>query len=439
MFRYSCFCLFAVIVTAGNGKSVAQEVRILEAGPRQVAAGRLPDNSWPEAPPWLVTRDGWTKAYITTGWTWAAWLQPERSFLHDPDAFLLDSSYRVSAGVIHEQDRPPQDLLNPLPYWRRNYYGVFSAHLLRGQENGGDYILALLHGENKNERVWPGIYYDNTILPPRRYQPEEYSGMDPVSGEYQDQWETYFAFTGLSWCPLSDSDGNRLMGYDQGPCLWPSAGYLRDGTMVSRGLRHPSSIVHDGYLYVYYLEEFPGLDEPGRKPGIKLARALLKEATRPGSLRCWYDGGFRQPSLPQGFHRHNQDFLSVPGGRSEAIIPDYCLRFSVARLLGADSFLSVEQRIIGGDEYALFLRTSDDLVHWSQGVEVPDSRHPWPEGFHYPVFADLDFTSNTCIDPDGFYLVGSVLNAEQASPEPRVAIRRLKVRVGRVFQKRKAD
>lgn len=405
------------VVTVVNPE---EPVRMLPAG--------MPVGAFPETPPWALRTGAGVKYYISSSWTFSAVLSPGRSLLSDTQAFDPRSFYRVSTSNIFEEDRPQPELLNPITYWRRNAYGVFSAHLIKHSKTGRPWIVAFLDGQNKNEKVGPDRFYINTVLPPRSYAGRDFSGYNENKSAYVDNWDTYFNFIGLAACPLDDYDGSRLMSNDQGPILWPSTGYLDpQGRPLSRGVRHPSTIVEGGYIYVFYLEEFPGSNEPGRQRGIKVARAPVASLGRPGSFVCWFEDAFTEPSLPAGFSRLERGFFNLPGGRGTRLFDEYATRFSVARLAGRRGFLGVEERMYKGDEFELFLRLSDDLVHWGKPFAVPNSRGDWKSGLHYPILANADLTDNNEIDPANCCIVGSVEDTATSASMPRVAVRRLQL------------
>ncbi|MHB1460921.1 MAG: hypothetical protein ACYC1M_06560 [Armatimonadota bacterium] len=370
-------------------------------------AAKLPSQAYCEVPPWVVNTNLGPLFSFTTGYSYSQLARPDRNLLRDADTLYPETAFRSSAGVIFEQDTPPPALMNSIPYWRRNYYGVFSMHCLKHPRTGEMCHLAILHGENKNERVWPGVEYDNTILPPRKYKEDEYSGVPRKGGDYRDNWSSYFGFVGMAWCPRSEMNGWRFMSHDEGPVLWPSVGYLSaDGKQAGCGLRHPSSIVHDGHLYVFYLESWPVKPAPGRQGGIKLARAPLDRLWTTGSFRNWFGGGCKEPSLPHGFSKLDRRCLSQPGGRSDKLFPENAVRFSVARVRDKQMFVGVEERQTES-RFALYLRCSEDLTHWSDGVLVPGTERGWADGYHYPILMNREMTSCELIDPDGFLLATS--------------------------------
>lgn len=422
---YRGLALLAVGLTAASGRAAPPRLTILNPQEKFVpAAAQMPPEAYPEMPPCVVRYGATVKYLISTGWTVAANLAPGRSVARDKDAFNLATVRRTVACNRIEEDTPPAELLNPVTYWRRNYYGAFSAHVIERPEDKAPCLVTINHGENKNEK-WEalGLFYPNTVLPARAWAKEQYSGWD-AKGQYGDYWPAYFAFIGLSFCPLADNDGNRPMAYDQGPVLWPSTGYLDEkNNIVSCGLRHPSSIIHDGYLYIFYLEasheKVPG---EGRQAGIKLARAPLANLGRPGSFKCYFNGAFSEPALPAGFSRLERKFFSVPGGRSTALLPAEANRFSVARVKGTDWFVGVEEYQPTPGVFEMALRLSKDLIHWSARAALPGTRAPWGEGYHYPNLLSKELDDNTLVDAEEFYIGAS-------SSQNQWALRRVSLRL----------
>jgi hypothetical protein len=367
-----------------------------------------PHGAWPEAPAWALTLGGRTRYYFSTAWTFAVEGVAGKNPVVHAGAFDPEGVTLATQDAIRRSDFAPPEELDPAAVWRRNYYGVFSAHRMEHPGSGEPGVLTIQHGENKNE-AFP--YYErryaNTVLPGVEYGERDYSGF--LDGEYQDYWPGYFGFIGAAWAPLRPGGGNALMAGDLGPILWPQGGYLDEaGEKASSGLRHPSSIVHDGFIYVFYLEAPAAGGEA--KHGIKLARGPVSSGGRPGSFRTWHDGAFEAASLPEGFRKERApDFLDVPGPPASNVHPELgwgLVRFSVARVEGTPYFLSVEERLLEGVS-ALYLRASRDLTSWGEAVAVPGTRLPWGEGLHYPLLANAAYTSNTEIDAEGFYLLGS--------------------------------
>ena len=212
---------------------------------------------------------------------------------------------------------------------------------------------------------------------------------------------------------------------DIGPVLWPAKGYLSsDHKQASGGLRHPSSIIHDGYLYIFYVDAGYGKDD------LRVARCKLDEIWKPGGFKNYYNGTFNEPSLPKGFSKDSREFFYKPGGQSTPLFHDIFInRFSVAKLEGTKWFIGIEERIEGTvwPDCPLYLRLSKDLTAWSKPFKI---NYPYTPGTEptlpYCTFFNKTFTSNTSIDANDFYIAGGYRTQKTAwgkLPVMRMSIR----------------
>jgi hypothetical protein len=364
---------------------------------------------WTETSPWTIPLTGEHGYLVSTNYTMlcsSAEALPDVS----GSALDVDQCTRVLAGGTTDLP-PPEDIT--APEWARNYYGAFTAHALRPDDPDSP-LLVFAHGENKNEDLG-GILYTNTI----NTDATDYSGYDDT-GFYVDAWDAYNAFIGstvFATPSAAFTDGPSVT--DNGPVVWPSTGYLdATGAKTSEGVRHPSSIVFNGFVYLFYLDESHG-DDPDRHAGIKVARAPLDRAGAPGSFFAFYAGGFGEPALPIDYSVSRlHAALAQPGPRTTAILgldSANDVRFSVAQVVpspsGAPLFVGVEEH--GGDDdgtgWWVALRLSANLTDWSAPVQVPGiAAATWEDGsLNYPIFLDENGTTNTTISPNGFYLVGT--------------------------------
>ena len=331
----------------------------------------LPSGTYTEVPAWVVTDDTGSRYFLPTGFSHVVHKNSDMSILEDSDTFSGQTATLTSISDVLASNYADPSTLDPGTVWRRNYYGIYTAHRLESGVDDQSGYLAILHGENKNRAYQPSgdyIYYDNTVLPSQMYIiPDEYSGY--FDGSFSDYWPAYFAFISASWSPADENGGNNFMAHDLGPIIWPSNGYItQSGVKASNGLRAPSSIIHDGYIYIFYLD----------MGGIKVSRAPVSGNGAPGTFMNYYNGGFSEPSLPTGFTKETaRDFLDVPGGLSSWIHPELAhstTRFSVAKLKGTQYFVSVEERFYydgNSNTFQNYLRLSEDLVNWSDAVLLP--------------------------------------------------------------------
>lgn len=296
--------------------------------------------------------------------------------------------------------------LAQVPAWRRNYAGLFTAHLLPSGD--GQRLLAIGHGENKNERIGDRVFL-NTIN--TDVGAECVSQPNPAQNTYDDCWEAYSAFVTVAEAGL-DGDGRPLPVEDFGPIAWPANGYTQAGAKASFGLRHPSSLVHDGALYVFYVDESFG-EAPERGPGVRVVRAPTTPLPRPGRFTALRGETFTEPALPDGYSPARLlDFVGQQGPASPPLFAEAgvdSVRFSVARVRGTRWFLGVEERTEVDDTWSLAFRLSEDLVHWSQPLFTPALRAAsWDAArLNYPVLLDARGQTNTEVDAAGFFVLGT--------------------------------
>lgn len=294
---------------------------------------------------------------------------------------------------------------------KRNYNGIFSVHDLPNNKG----VIAIHHGENKNE-LRNGILFQNSVLPSAVANADDtnsYSGM--INGRYKEDWDSYFAFLNASFTFKNNLEPLRQLS-DIGPVVWPSHGYLtQDGKKASYGLRHPTSIVHDNFLYIFYSDsKHPNIaHDADRMPGKKLARVHIDSTLFPHSYKVYFNGGWEN-ALPEGFNKFNiEDFYAVKGPKSTPLFKNSgCMgRFSVAKVKGENYFISVEEYRDKEDGYKtkIAIRYSFDLIHWTQRENLPNCTwDKWIQGnMHYPVFLNKDGSSTTEVDLEEFYIIGT--------------------------------
>lgn len=335
-------------------------------------------NSTAYGPQWVLAASNW----------WGNFYDPK---------YLESSSY-----VYNEQWKKY--------HWRRNYNGVFSAQALT-LPSGQNILFAVSHGENKNEKQ-KGYYYQNTVRPSfviNKDNPGTYSGMS--KGVYTDCWEAYFGFLNGNWLPVdaAHNGGNQYL-YDLGPIAWPSAGYVKPGgAQASTGLRHPSSIVYNNYIYIYVRDE--SKDGTG---GIKLIRCAVADILNPARYQTWSETQGWISALPKGFTKERcANYFAVRGPQNSPVFPAdrNTIRFSVAKFKNSDMFIGVEQYNDDLDKgrCKLAFRTSADLVHWSDRVIFYSNKTlNWSDfQYKYPIFLDAEGTSNNEIDINSFFVIGT--------------------------------
>ena len=372
---------------------------------------------WNEVPPVVLPNgDGYT--YISSIFFSTVWRHQQNLATPIDDVIKIDRRNKgfYATASMHWWGKfyNPKDLTNPnykyhrawkSHHWRRNYNGIFSAHILPNRSNG-NILFAISHGENKNERI-DNYYYQNTVRPNYKIKPRDpstYSGGTP----YKDSWNAYFGFLNGKWAKLN-SDSTLKPGFfkDIGPILWPSAGYVtKSGEQASQGLRNPSSIVYNGYLYIFVTDT--SMDGTG---GVKLARVREQDVLSPHLYQTWATDQW-VAALPKGFSPARiGDYFSVrgPANTSIVLLDKNIIRFSVAKYKDEpDSFIAVEEYINSDNSLEVAFRYSDDLIHWSDRQLVIYRANSWHDSeLRYPVFMNTKGLTDGSIQPDEFYVIGS--------------------------------
>jgi hypothetical protein len=330
-------------------------------------------------------------------------------------------------------------------YWKRDFYGAFSAHVIGNSPKQTIYFVN--HGELKDEVLVPD--QNGLDAPSCRPAPDIGYGSDlswSKSGEAAPAcdpsyvWPSYNAFISMSSLPynLAAISKGRQAVTEYGPILWPSNGYIElssDRTHWTKatdgGIRHPSSIIADGHIYVFYEDLSQGSEIDGRGPGIKVARApVISSAIDSKSFRTYFNYSFDDLALPQDFDL-NHPLWQSKGGRASSLFPSDVfsvsptpytgqitrrvsdeIGFSVARMIGTGWFIGVANQLSLGTT----LRISKDLLTWSEPVVIPGTASNFFGGgvdlqtdipLLYARFANADSESNNDIDPRNFYVIGT--------------------------------
>jgi hypothetical protein len=321
-------------------------------------------------------------------------------------------------------------IINEAP-WKRNYSGLFSAHLINNKEQGSA-LVGIAHYENKGETqpyVGRGLSpFLNTI------GPRILNTVGTLNdGHCLEANGCYFASVGLQWRPAKDvftkvesTAVNDL--WDYGPITWPSAGYTsEDGlTKISDGPRHPYSIIKDGFIYVFYIDyiytngqdqNYSKYNSPERQPGLKLIRAPVENFSPP-NWRAYFNGQFSEKTLPEEFDPQKMPkFSSQLGPKATVIFGEAStsrISFSVAKIKGTQSYIGAETYIDYNQSqctapgmYKVALRISEDLVNWSNRTDVYGCLPRKDFGLFYAKFLDSTGTTNFEVDPNEFYLIGT--------------------------------
>jgi len=303
--------------------------------------------------------------------------------------------------------------------WKRDYSGIYSAHYLV-HPSLGPINIGFCHDENKNICNGP----ENTI--------------DPyVSTNCSKPYQGYFAMVSAVWTTSSPSDNWGQQGYDNdlGPILWPSSAFVAgDGVSpASQGLLQPSSIVSGNYIYVFIVDDGPLPAGPrgqeGRGRGIKLVRVPVSGCLDPTQYQVYYkdpSGNVQWlPSLPSGFTKENMlQYVKVQGPKSTDILSGddadntLVFRFTAAQVNNTNYFIGCEEYSDNNDitfingvaqgRHHVALRFSYDLMNWSPREMIIETADDWnASAFNYPILLSADGWTNTAIDLNNFYVIGT--------------------------------
>lgn len=376
-------------------------VHTKESTPNFSASGLSKLQVWTETSPTLYEVGGIRRACITNNKTVSFNLIDGKTVLDkdhfDPNSGLLATWPNIITPDGKRYLKPEE--VERWDMWKTVYYGLFTAW----SDDTNTY--AIVHGENKNMMIdgegGAKIRYNNTVKrPDTEYGDDEYSYGD------KDNWDNYFAFLCSAYGGNAEvaATGNLLIN-DNGPIIWPDNGYLDElEYKISSGPRHPCTIIHDGYIYIYYLLEMQG------SPAIKAARAPVSGNAMPGTFYKYYNGEFSEPALPEGFDKNDRSFVYKMSGMSSKIIESgNPIQFAVAHLKDTPYFVGILEETGTGGVHYLSISASKDLVNWTTPQRIEQTvSESWEMGnLHYPKIYSRDFTSCMEVDKDGFYVTGT--------------------------------
>ncbi len=406
-----------------------------------------------ETPPIILDNRIW----FSTGWTYSSSYIPSKNFITaalDFESYSLDAPNIKLAfgGDVFVDD---SDNLNPVknspyplteaeldsrnpPFWSRSYYGAF------GLEKAGQEIITFNPGENKNYMISESsnaLCYQSTL-----FDTPMCSACHAGGGSSGDCLEAYSAFIGMAHTISSSGVGF----VDEGPILWPATGYSSYNGVEATGwgVRHPNSIIFGDYIYIFYQDFSIGSASEGRSAGMKVARAPLSGAGRPGTWRTWYKiNGVEgwDNALPSTYNTntHTISNYAANGGRASNIFydtkfindynnwPNACnivnakihraSSFAVAKIRNTDYYLGVEDGAGYAPSYSYWiaLRLSKDLIHWSDAYIIEESLvSDWRnQKLTFARFLSADFSTNKEIDAGGFYIIGIHPNGDNQNPQ----------------------
>lgn len=396
-----------------------------------------------ENPPSIVDDD----IYVSTGWLYKS-DYPENNLITNTTQFkdtfetnlelVLGGDIYVDDGYI-SRNSENSNILSQSEYdnssfWKTSYYGCWDID----KKDNGD-VIYITVGEHKN-------ILHNSICYQGRIHPETLCSECKFEPGVGDCNTSYSAFIGQA---TLSSNGQIV---DNGPILWPPDGYTEFVTTSADGaggpgwgIRHPESIIHGDYLYVYYQDFSYGSHAEGRGPGIKLARSPLSSDNGPGTFQNYFkdtSGNIHwdnalPPEYSMGFKGLSSiDDYSIKGGRATSLFGDHYLtsqdfftqplinndtmryvrsnNFAVAKIKGTDYFLGVENAegwLLGGGGYVYFIlfRYSKDLINWDDALVLEDTIKSDSRDmkiFHVK-FLNKSATTTKEIDLDNFYIMGT--------------------------------
>jgi hypothetical protein len=394
------------IKSVGNGSQIIEWLNMERAA-----------DVYNEVPPWaLWMAGGWNQYFFSTSLSHLC-RTPNNILTYKEKFYNNYNCFMVSGGDAQWPLARPLASCPTCATWRHSYHGVYSGHIVN--VDGKLQVIAFHHAENKNSRVVESqktVYYQNTINTDV-LATSCASGVDSY-GNYRDCRSAYNGFVTMSKQDFTAAAGwgNKYYTDESGPVVWPEKGYKNAyDQKTSPGVTTPSTIIHDGYVYLYYIDTDWEVEEnytAGSAQtwlGIKVARARI-DSNLGNNFYNYYNGKFEKKSLPAGFTKENiKNYLNTPGNPGSHILGDSAvsIRFSVAKIIGTNYFLGVEEYY--ETQKGIALRISTDLVNWSERVLVPGTQvTTWEEGWvHYPVLMNKEGNSNTEIDANGFYVLGT--------------------------------
>jgi len=349
-----------------------------------------------EVPPWTIA-GGWHTYIMVNGNACFTYSTPGNMIT---DNIIDLKNYAPNFAVGPEGAKP----------WKRSYSSIYSAHFFAHPVEG-NINIGFCHNENTN-----ACHHKNTINPL----------IEPLCGTAMD-YTAYFAMVSAVWTPSNKQTNWGQKGYDNdlGPILWPSLGFVTsDNINASEGLMQPSSIINGNYIYIFIWDKGPlgnHKGQEGKSRGIKLVRTTITNCTNPALYEVYYKdpAGLIHwlPSLPKGFTKETLlQFVKVPGPKATDILTDEipnnteAFRFTAARVKNHTYFIGCEEYIDNNDQkrHHIALRFSYNLIDWSKRKKIVETSTNWnASDMNYPIFVSADGWSNTEVDLDDFYLVGT--------------------------------
>ena len=368
-----------------------------------------------EQPPVISCASSDPRAVLTTSYAWYCQMQtaltPSGAGNTQNCSYVGGADTRILGSASYTL---PGSMPSNTP-WRRNYWGLQGMHVIPDTATGQE-IIALVHGENKNETIG-GNQYQNQVN--TNVLVATCSSGDFGAG-YVDCTTAYNGFISSAHAPyVTTKTAGDPQFVDDGPVIWPSAGYVKtDGvTKATSGVTTPRTIIKDGYLYMFYNDggTWFEIGDPGRQLGTRVARAPLPTSGKISGFVNYFQGHFaNEMSLPAGFTAANAaSFYQTKGGRGDIIIPNSgtTTLFSAAHFKGTGVYLGVAEHcdITPSVICQIQLYLSDDLAVWSGPVNITETQTSSYASFryHYPVALNAPGDNSQEIDQHDFWIMGS--------------------------------
>jgi hypothetical protein len=361
-----------------------------------------------EYPPYIIG-GGWRTYFFTNGSQSSIASHPnsmvysgELNFKNNGSAPTLITQPSGCTGVAANDHFEP---------WRYEYYCAYSAQYIN-HPTAGTVSVAFVEGENYE---LPGVVDPGSVCGSQ--------GVDITTG-----------FLCLAYTPNTQATnwGHQYF-TDMGPIIWPATGYfLPNDYKSSYGCANNTTIqADDGYLYVFYKDQsYYDIGQQmgaGRLPGIKVARAPINDALNPYAYKTFYEDAsgniYWNQSLPAGLTKSNiKDYYKTLGPQGTTLLEsdrDY-RRFAVAKVAGKNYYMGVgyfmdqdpNHRWIDSDgdmvsPEIMTLKFSYDLMHWFGDRQIYSASSYKTTLFNYPIFLSADGWTNTSIDENNFYVIGT--------------------------------
>ena len=252
---FSVFLFLLTFHSFGQFPSLSQHTAsaintvLFRAGPSS------PNQLKAEIPP-CVLGGGWRSYFMVDGISTYVW-STSKSFIDNIVVDFLGGTGPVR--VSYPQTTVSTAAVNN---WKRNYHSVYSIQYIN-HPTQGPASVGIMHGENKNvsSNCTSGNIM-NTINPNTTISCSDHntwSGGNP----YQDGWLAYHAMVSVAWYPNNQSTnwGQHEFSNHLGPVTWPTTSFIApDNRIATAGHSHPSSIISNGYMYIFYLDAGPYAD-----------------------------------------------------------------------------------------------------------------------------------------------------------------------------------